>query len=194
MQNQFSSEFEALLRPAERFRRLIWVACFIAIIFFIGLGAILIPGTADQGATVAVTDSSALAPFHIVAMAFAVISLLIRSYGFSDHRLKKWVAESPALNDEHPAKMNLSEAERRLWKLFGAIMPVQVIGWSVNELVVLIGLAAAFFGGRFDVIYPFAFMALVLHVLMFPRFAPFVRRVEALGPVPASAGIDPGSQ
>jgi hypothetical protein len=194
LQNQFSSEFKALLGPVERLRRLIWAASFFAIIFFIGLGAILIPGTAGQDTTVAVTDSSALAPFHFAAMAFAVISLLIRSYGFSDHRLKKWVADSPALNDEHPAPMNLSEPERRLWKLFRAIMPVQVIGWSINELVIALGLAAAWFSGRFEAIYPFAFMALVLHVLMFPRFAPFARRVEALGPVPRTAGIDPGSR
>ena len=194
MQNQFSSEFKALLGPVERLRRLIWAASFFAIIFFIGLSAIFIPGTADQGVTAVVADSSALAPFHFAAMAFAVISLLIRSYGFSDHRLKKWVAGSPELNDERSAQISLSEPERLLWKLFGAIMPVQVIGWTVNELVILLGLAAAFFSGRFEAIYPFAFMALVLHVLMFPRFAPFARRVEALGPVSRPAGIDPGSR
>ena len=60
-------------------------------------------------------------------------------------------------------------------------MPIHLIGWSVNEFIILLGLAAALFAGRFDAVYPFAFMAAVLHVLMFPRFEPFARRAEKLG-------------
>lgn len=192
MQIRFSSEFEALLRPAERARRLIWLAVAGTIFLIIGLAAVLTPGAGDQGGSGAVADASGLAPFHMVAMALAVTSLLIRSYGFSDLRLRKLIGEasSHTVGSEPgtAVRQSLREPELRLWRLFEKIMPIQLIGWSVNELVILLGLAAAWFAARFDAIYPFAFMALVLHVLMFPRFAPFALRVEALGllsgPVP----------
>lgn len=169
---------------------MIWAGSCFAIVLFIGLAAALIPNTSGDAASGVITDSSALAPFHMAAMALAVISLLIRSYGFSDHRLKKQVGDSLSRNPIDPGCAKLSEPERRLWLLFRAIMPIQIIGWTVNELVVFLGLAATWSSGRFDAIYPFAFMALVLHVLMFPRFAPFAKRVESLGLVPGPAGHD----
>lgn len=190
---RFSSEFEALLHPAERVRRLIWVAMASSILLIIGLAAVLIPGADDQGVSGAGTHTAALAPFHIAAMALAIISLLIRSYGLSDRRLEN-IMRAPATDRGKPAPGNgvplaLSEPELALWRLFGKVMPIHLIGWTVNELVILLGLAAASFAGRFDAVYPFAFMAAVLHVLMFPRFKPFARRAEQLGllsgPVPS---------
>jgi hypothetical protein len=183
LNNEFSSEFEALLHPAERVQRLIWAAMAGAILLIIGLTASLTQSAAAQGGVGA--NASALAPFHIVAMALAVISLLVRSYGFSDLRLKKIIvraASDPLGSERRPGVPTaLSDTELHLWQLFEKIMPIHLIGWSVNEIVILLGLAAASFAGRFDAIYPFAFMAMVLHVLMYPRFEPFARRVASLG-------------
>jgi hypothetical protein len=182
---RLSSEFETLLHAAERTRRLIWLALASSILLIIGLAAALIPGANDPGVSGAGAHTAALAPFHFAAMALAIISLLTRSYGLSDRRLEHIIRE-PATDRGNPAPGNgvppaLSEPEFALWRLFGKVMPIHLIGWSVNELIILLGLAAAWFAGRFDAVYPFAFMAAVLHVLMFPRFEPFARRAEQLG-------------
>lgn len=185
MEIQFSSEFEALRRPAARAHWLIWLAVAAAILTIIGFAAAWVTSAAAQGNSDAGAGAAGLAPFHMAAMALAVISLLARSYGFSDLRLKKIIAQGKAhtRGSEHRPGIpkSLSDTELQLWWLFQKIMPIQLIGWSVNVLVILLGLAAISVAGRFDAIYPFAFMAMVLHVLMYPRFEPFARRAATLG-------------
>jgi len=104
-----------------------------------------------------------------------VFSLFVRTYTYADRRLLAMLSSRRMRTPE-----TLQDPyEQALWRIFKVTGAVQVLGWSLNVLIMLPGLIAVKSGGIGE-IYPFLFVAGVLQVLSFPRFAPLATRLEKL--------------
>lgn len=176
------------MRPAERQRQLIWSLATFIILILAAAGAIIAP---DEPASTLKNASSAnnFAIFHFAGIGLGVFSLLIRTYTYADRRLLAMLSNR---------RMRTPEAlqnpyEQALWRIFRVTGLVQVLGWSLNVLIMLPGLVVV---SRSDIagLYPFLFVAVILQILSFPRFTPLANRVEKLviqhSPPPADDGTD----
>jgi len=170
-----SPEFCALALPMERQRQLMWLVFGAGVLSLAAAAQIIAPPT--QSFTVNNTGSAInLATFHFAGIGLGVFSLLIRTYAYSDRRI---VAMLQSRKMQVPAVLD-SHVEQALWRLFRAIWPVQLLGWAMTEGIILVGFAAVLSGNPGSAAYPFAFIALALHALSFPRFLPMATRAGKL--------------
>jgi len=170
-----SAEFLALLRPAERQRQLTWAITTAVVLALAAAGAIIAPDAA------AITPKNAsgvtnLVVFHFAGIGLGVFSLIIRTYTYSDRRV---IAVLASQRLRVPAQL-ANPAEQSLWRLFRVTGPVQISGWLLNMLIMLLGVVAVYSSGNIGSITPFLFVALILQVLSFPRFAPLAKRGSQL--------------
>jgi len=175
LQISYSAELKALLTPAERQRQLIWVISTCIVLMLAAAGAIIAP---DEPA---ITPQNAandiyLIIFHFIGIGLGVFSLIIRTYTYADRRV---LAVLSGQRMSVPGSITIPQ-EQALWRLFRITGPVQMLGWIMNCLIMVTGVIATAYSGRLDTIYPFVFIALVLQILSFPRFAPLAARATGL--------------
>ena len=161
--------------PMERQRQFMWLV-FGAGILSLAAAAQIIASPA-QSFTVNNTASTInLAVFHFTGIGLGVFSLLMRTYTYSDRRI---VAMLQSRKMQVPATLDAA-FEQAVWRLFRAIWPVQLLGWAMTEGIMVVGFAAVALDNPGPAAYPFAFIALVLHALSFPRFLPMASRARKL--------------
>lgn len=173
--DEFSAEFQELLQPAERQQQVIWLSFLGSILALVAAGAIIAP--TDSAFTLKNESSgSNLALFHFIGIGLGVFSLLVRTYTYSDRRIAA-ILQSRRIRVPHQIS---DRFEISLWRLFVAIRPVQLLGWVINDLIMVTGLIAVIVGQHLPAAYPFVFIAVVLQALSFPRFRPMAARARKL--------------
>jgi hypothetical protein len=170
-----SPEFSTLALPMERQRQFMWLIFGAGILSLVAAAQIIAPPASSF--TVNNTASTInLAVFHFAGIGLGVFSLLIRTYTYSDRRI---VAMLQSRKMQVPATLK-NPFEQAVWRLFRAIWPVQLLGWAMTEGIMVVGFTAVASGNPGSAAYPFAFIALVLHALSFPRFLPTANRARKL--------------
>jgi hypothetical protein len=126
-----------------------------------------------------------------LALALAVISSVIRSYLLSESRLMRLLEQESRVDrlleaasgpgsPPRQAVESLSQWERAVLALPACLLPAFVVGWGINEAILLLGTALAVVSGNFMDVVPFAFVAFALNALSFPRLDPYLRRLRVM--------------
>jgi hypothetical protein len=170
-----SPEFRTLALPMERQRQFMWLVFGAGILSLAAAAQIIAPPAQSFTVNNAASVIN-LGIFHFTGIGLGVFSLLIRTYTYSDRRI---VAMLQSRKMQVPAELS-SPFEQSAWRLFRAIWPVQLLGWAMTEGIMVLGFAAVASGNPASAAYPFAFIALALHALSFPRFLPMAGRARKL--------------
>ena len=111
-----------------------------------------------------------------LAVGLAVLSSVIRSLLLSRRRLERLLERETMLE----RLQEFGERERKLLALPACLYPAFVVGWSFNEAIFLLGAGLVLVSGNFADVIPFAFAAIALNAVSFPRLEPHIRRLEIL--------------
>jgi len=180
-----------ILKPTVRTARTIWFALTAAIPFYVFVAWIVLRDARSSGVDPVLTTVCGVMAF-VTGMAAVLLprfvppAELLRRVMASDPDVES-LARDPLTGATKPdargALTQLEPRERRLLLLRPLFTTQSVVRAALSETIALLGFVLAFTSGTFTPILPFAAVALVVQVLVIPRFEPLAERaLEHAGP------------
>lgn len=186
-----SPTLAAILKPTVLMARIIWLALTAAIPFYVVVAWIMLRDAVATGVDPVLSVVCGVMAFvtgaaAIVLPRFVPPGDLLRRVMASDPDVEM-LARDPQSGATRPemrdALAQLEPRERRLLLLRPLFTTQSIVRAALSETIALLGFVLAFTSGTFAPILPFAAAAIVVQVLVIPRFEPLAERaLEYSGP------------
>ena len=169
---------DATVAAAQRMR-VIWAVLSGSILLYVGVLYLIRPGSPEPAAAPDVLLLSA----YLQALLVAGVSLAYRHWALSEARLRRSMDQ---LNG--PELPGVDRTDGRLYRVLGHLQVVDVVGLALHESIALFGFVLAFLTVDPVRILPFAALAIVANLLIFPRPRAVLEHARTLAQLPTSAG------
>ncbi len=170
-----SPQLQQLVKPLEFRARIIWAVMTWSVVIYGIIPALMtnpVPSPLGQ---------SMPALFMCVAAAITILSLIIWNYYNSD-RFIDWALHKLAQpsKGENETLKTLTPVERKLYTLAQTSLVPIIVVLALNESVAICGVIPALEAQSVNTFLPYGTVAILLNLLMFPKFAARLERARNL--------------
>ena len=175
-----------ILRPRTLTMRILWSAMVMTILFFV-LVAYFITGQ-NQVKPVPVQDELRMV-FYAIAVLAPIAAYFLRRRMLSSERLQPAMrlkvdlramatdSETEVTDEARLAELKkLNPLELKAISLSGRYFTAMLLSLALHEVVALCGMMLSMLEQRFEAILPFAAVAIVLDLLIYPRLDKFIEQ------------------
>ncbi len=159
--------------------RVIWAALCGSVLLYVGVLYLIRQGPPESDAAAQVLVLSA----YLQSLLVAGVSLAYRHWALSEARLRRTMDRL-----DGPELPGVDRTEGRLYRVLGHLQVVDVVGLALHESIALFGFVLAFLTVDPARILPFAALAIVANLLIFPRPRAMLEHARNLAQLPTSAG------
>ena len=181
-----------VLRPRTLTLRILWAAMVMTILFFV-LVAYFITGQ-NQTEPVPVQDELRMV-FYAIAVIAPIAAYFLRRRMLSSERLQPVMrlkvdlramatdSETGVTDEARLAEMKkLNPLELKALSLSGRYFTAMLLSLALHEVVALCGMMLSMLEQRFEAILPFAAVAIVLDLMIYPRLDKFIEQNAVTAP------------
>ena len=195
-----SENLRVLLKPYQFLLKMVWVGMTLPILLYVGIVYSIFASAGEPGPEP--SHETLEFVFGLVAVSLGIASILWLRSHLSDERLKAKLAHEvnprTLATNRKTAQVDggrlleiesLSEIEQKLLSLASGYHLPFFVPFALNMAIATLGVVLAFLTVNPSKMFPFALAAIVLNVLMFPRFNALLNRASLLVPREMPEGI-----